>query len=329
MATVPTNLNSKVSVKLTTSSVNATTLKPEILNINDSLNYVPDTSVVNAVPIPTKFDFGKFISTFSIISNTVVSKIVRTTLDVINEDYNTNAQQSPIIQTSDEFVPFLEDTPIYIPANESSSSGSQEITNNDTTIPEEEPEILGSTNDLKLSIGGSYSEEQLIDENGFYAIPKGGTSAKAYESYQGVTRYANGAICQGTTYNGVTYDTRTEEETGLRYTVIDGEKYYCVATGGAYGKVGDLFEVTTDTGQTFKCIKGDEKSNGDSNSKNIIVDGKSVSVAHGFGDGNNCVIEMICDGKPYQKQVRNAGSYDALEQFSGNIESMRLIGSTQ
>lgn len=332
MAIVPTNLNSKINIKLSTSTVKAIPIKKEILNANNNINFITDNTVVNSMPVPTKFSFKEFLVKIPETTKTVASKVIETLFDVFNSE-ESGALRSHSVNTSEQLVERWPDNSLVDfekPIDNIEMLDDTQSINE--SIPEvvEEPEYLGeNTNDLKLSVGGSYSKEQLIDENGYYALPEGNTSAKAYENYRGVTKYANGAICQGTTYNGVTYDTRTEEDTGLRYTMIDGEKYYCVATGGAYGKVGDLFEVTTDTGQTFKCIKGDEKSNGDYNSKNINVDGKKVSVAHAFGNSNKCVIEMICDGKPYPQSVRNAGSYNALEQFSGNIESMRLIGSTQ
>ena len=188
----------------------------------------------------------------------------------------------------------------------------------------------GTVNNSKLNIGGSYTSSQIKNKDGYYAVPSGNTSPKAYESYAGITLKGSPerAISHGETYKGVKYDTHTDAATGMRYVNIGGERYYCVATGTAYGNVGDKLEITTSTGKTFKAIKTDTKRTNDSNSKNVIINGKTQSVAHGFGDGRNCVIEMVCDTSCAPSKVRNWGSYDALDQFSGSIVSMRNLGST-
>lgn len=321
MANVSPNLSANnVKLNIKKPVVSARPLKVNIINTGllDLNNTLP-MSAKNAIPS----SFDDFVTLIPQVTKAIYTIFVGSIFKDFVNDYNVNETNTNA--SNSYFADSVAKDAIFDRYNFETFRQNQFPQKSNS--PKEEVEE--NTNDLKLSYGQNYSSDQMVDENGYYAIPEGKTSAKGYEAYQGVTAYANGAICQGTTYNGVTYDTRTEEDTGLRYTMIDGEKYYCIAMGNAYGNIGDLFEITTDTGQTFKAIKGDAKSEENSNSCNILLDGKLTSAAHTFGSDNSCVVEMICDGNPYQSEVRNMGSYDVLEQFSGNIESIRIIGSTQ
>lgn len=344
MGTIPVNMKDNfVKLNNTPNNVNKKLVSVKLNNM-ENFDVIHDESIYNK-PNQSSTSSEVANSTSGVVGNIVTTELK----DVFSSTtilgiFETSSTQAKTISSS---IPIekIQDVNISQSNNntpEQKIEKSEPISQNNASIDSQNKEEIKElveekaptpsnqiNNDLKVSRGGSYDKGEIKNEDGYYAMLNANTRPKAYESSRGVTLYANGAICNGTSYNGVKYDTRTEEETGLRYTLIDGKKYYCVATGSAYGKIGDLLEVKTDTGQVFYAIKGDEKGKNDSNSVNISVNGKRESVGHTFGNNQTCVVEMICDGKPRQQIVRQAGSYDVLEQFSGNIISIQNLGSTQ
>ena len=90
------------------------------------------------------------------------------------------------------------------------------------------------------------------------------------------------------------------------------EGYYCIATGSAYGEVGDILLVTLDSGSKFYAIKSDEK-------KDIhTIDGKVDAT-------NSSVVEFIVDTDLLARSVKLSGSVSSLKEFSSKVVSIESI----
>lgn len=186
--------------------------------------------------------------------------------------------------------------------------------------------IFNNSNSQTSSNNSNNSGEQ-------YDIPEGATYAKQLEPITALSQkknadgsyyYKESAIAYGgTDSSGKTWNTQTEEGTGLRYVEEDGEKYYCAAMGTLYGQAGDKVKVTTDTGQTFNVIITDSKSVSDAST--VQVDGKTYSQYHYWDSEVKDLVEFNCDYSKVPSNVKNMGSYHVLEQFSGNIVSIEPI----
>lgn len=166
-------------------------------------------------------------------------------------------------------------------------------------------------------------------------IPSGETSWKGYSNYREVTDKSTPAyaIVNGKTspygkYEGTTYNTKTDEETGVRYVTFKGDdtKYYCAALGTYYGEEGDTFRVTTDEGNTFNVIMCDSKG-ADAESY-----GNGKTYYHDKGKHGKEVVEFYIDYysddvKVYRdgKYIGTTGNYGDCDQFSGNVISIEKL----
>lgn len=90
--------------------------------------------------------------------------------------------------------------------------------------------------------------------------------------------------------------------------ISDSEGFIAVALGSYYGNLGSRYRITTDTGQVFKVIKVDAKS--DSDTTNGCLDGHGGMVE--FIIASN----LVANAYP---QVSLSGNFNSLTQFSGNI----------
>lgn len=190
----------------------------------------------------------------------------------------------------------------------------------------EEPEVLDT------ATSDTTSSEPVVLEN--MDVPEGNTSFKSYTKY---TALAEGtpqsAVARGETmpygkYEGVTYNTQTDPETGVRYVSFEGDdtKYYCVAMGTYYGEVGDIFKVTTDEGNTYNVIMCDVKGS------DAVANASGETMYHDKGDNGYCVTEFYVDHyaddvKVYRdgEYIGTTGNYNDCSQFSGNIETIERL----
>jgi uncharacterized iron-regulated membrane protein len=139
---------------------------------------------------------------------------------------------------------------------------------------------------------------QYVDRGGIdRALPAGiDTSAKTYMDYR--------AINAGTQQK-LQNEAWTDDQ-GFRRLGDD----YMVALGTYYGVVGDRFEITLSYGKVFTAVKGDAKSNAD------------TDVLHMHKDGN--VIEFIVDAGAIEEKSKQRGDM-SYSGFSGKIKSIRGI----
>lgn len=97
--------------------------------------------------------------------------------------------------------------------------------------------------------------------------------------------------------------------------------YYIIALGTYYSDtVGDCFEITLDSGESFKAIVGDIKDDRHTDRYHRY---------HPMSDGRGDVVEFIVDAKKLPRKVKIWGSVSALEEFSGEIESIESIEYTE
>ena len=99
----------------------------------------------------------------------------------------------------------------------------------------------------------------------------------------------------------------TPDENGI----MKISNFYCAALGSAYGKVGDKFKITTDTGNIFYIIKADQKSD-----QHTIGDNKTSL------DGSK--VEFIVDKNNLNKEVKKTGNVSIINQFSGKIKNIEV-----
>lgn len=94
------------------------------------------------------------------------------------------------------------------------------------------------------------------------------------------------------------------------------DNYYCVAMGSYYTKtLGDLFRITTDTGNIFDVIITDFKADRHTNS------------THQYTKRNKCIVEFYVDMNYLDRTVARSGTISSLESFSGKIVSIEKLGN--
>lgn len=166
-------------------------------------------------------------------------------------------------------------------------------------------------------------EEEEPVENSKERLPEGPTNMFMGMSYRKITDKASDQYA-------LQQECITSKWSGIRvYHDDDGEYYYCVALGTAYGiDIGDTWKVTLRNGSEFNVILAEYKHD--------ITDPDP----NDFGDpcknydGEDCtnVIEFVFDEDYVPREVIRAGTFSQLEQFGGlhgdggNIVSMEYTG---
>lgn len=116
------------------------------------------------------------------------------------------------------------------------------------------------------------------------------------------------------------------DKRGLRYFYHNGNKYYCVAMGGAYGiDIGDTWNVTLECGTEFGIILSDFQhaiTDIDPNDfgERYTYDscGNVVDVLRNYdGEPVVHVLEFVVDIELIPKSVLRAGTISKLEEFGG------------
>ncbi len=116
------------------------------------------------------------------------------------------------------------------------------------------------------------------------------------------------------------------DERGLRFYSHNGQRYYCVAMGGAYGiDIGDIWDVTLECGESFGIILSDYQhpiTDVDPNDFGEIYErdiyGNVVGILRNYDEEPVChVLEFIVDMDSLHKSVKMAGTVSALKEFGG------------
>lgn len=133
------------------------------------------------------------------------------------------------------------------------------------------------------------------------------TSFKAYMDFTTITDT-----------NSRQYDIQQKaytDENGLRKV---GE-YYCVALGtGIAEGIGSKFEITLDSGNTFKAILADQKADIHTDESNRYVE---------MSEGRGNLVEFIVETEAMPDMVKVMGDVDHMTDgiFSGNIVSIKEL----
>lgn len=107
------------------------------------------------------------------------------------------------------------------------------------------------------------------------------------------------------------------DENGLRKK---GD-YYLIAVGTYYSDtIGDCFEITLDSGESFKAMVGDIK-------EDCYTDAKNMYYPRGNGSGE--VVEFIVDTKELPRNARQLGTISAIPEFSGSVTKVEKIEYTE
>lgn len=155
-----------------------------------------------------------------------------------------------------------------------------------------------------------YSDTVEVKTGKTMKLPKVSGACKTYAYYTAVTDKTSAAyaVLNSGTYKGVTYETYTDEETGIR--MVDG--CYCAALGTYYGtEKGTKYRITLKSGKTFKIILCDTKSNRHTDKK------------HQYAKKNKDIVEFYVDKDKIPEGIN--GNYNALDQFNGAIASIEEI----
>ena len=137
-------------------------------------------------------------------------------------------------------------------------------------------------------------EEARYSEVGVCMI---GSFKKTFMDYRAISPYS--------TQMAIINSSTVVNSDGL-LTTNDG--FIAVALGSTYGSLGSKYRITTDTGQVFKVIKVDEKSD--------------AHTINGCQDSSGAMVEFVIDipkVRASYPRVSVNGDFNYLYQFSGNI----------
>ena len=94
------------------------------------------------------------------------------------------------------------------------------------------------------------------------------------------------------------------------------DDYYCVAMGSYYTKtLGDLFKITTSTGNVFEVIITDFKSD------------RHTDVNHQYTLTNQCMVEFYVDYACFNPKAKRSGSISSIAGFEGKVVKVEYIGN--
>ena len=145
-----------------------------------------------------------------------------------------------------------------------------------------------------------YIALEIIDTMG---LPNIDRSKKTYMDYC--------CLSKNSKQGSIVYDTNAwTDETGLRRW----NEYYCVALGSYYGKVGDKFYIETDTGNKYKVIKADEKSD------------LHTDIFHQYTVNSRCMMECVVETAKLSSTVKSTGNANNIAKISGAIIKISKIG---
>lgn len=201
---------------------------------------------------------------------------------------------------------------------------SEELTREDYISFEEDINLIG--NSVKSEYGEAVQaeiEEEFITTLSKERLPDGDTNTYRCMDYRTITNHKS-------VQWALQEECFTDPETGIRYLLVDGHKYFCAAMGTAYGQtIGDAFHLTLQNGYEFDVIYGEfQKALSETPDPNFF----GHSDVNYDGEICTSLIEFIYDKDVAPLSVIIAGTMSKLEQFGGlygdggNIVAIRYLG---
>jgi len=194
-------------------------------------------------------------------------------------------------------------------------------TSADTTVPAENVESVDTsvpTDTATIDPGFSGTVEaasqNFSPNTREMNVPNVNSEFKAYMDYRTLTSKNSKQYAMQHSENCFT------DESGFRKIRDEnGEEYYMGALGSYYteGEVGKKYQITLDTGETFKFVAGDQKADIHTNATNQYRD---------TGTTTN-VVEFIVDDNQISSDCRRAGSMSGAHggQFEGNVVKIEML----
>ena len=137
------------------------------------------------------------------------------------------------------------------------------------------------------------------------------TGAKTYMDYRMTT------VVNSRQYQFIHNELKIDSKTGFLY---DKDGFIAVALGSYYGKIGDRFYFTLDTGIVLPLVKAEEKADIDTDSRGC------------YHTIDTSVIEFVIDSDyashyfwNYDNGLVLNGNYNNFSLFDGSIEKVELV----
>ena len=188
---------------------------------------------------------------------------------------------------------------IYIPEKDS-----EELKYNEKIIKKEKTSTTIKKEEVKQP--SNIIDKETIQTSKYniiktYDVPSG-HSFKSYTNYKLLSKSSPQGKLQQKAY--------TDSVTGIR--MVDG--YYCAALGTYYdGNIGDKFLVTLSSGNQFKMVLCDVKSD------------RHTDAKHQYTRANGCVIEFYVDYSVLSSSVKRMGNISYINGFEGDISLIQKI----
>ena len=164
-----------------------------------------------------------------------------------------------------------------------------------------------NSNDFDINDLYDYQKEYKSEEISLCSA----NDAKTYMDYRMTT------VVSSNQYQFLNYECTVDKKTGFLY---DEEGFIAVALGSYFGKIGDRFYFTLDSGIVLPLVKGEEKDDGDTDGTNCYhtIDGSVIEfvihdeyAADYFGaNGNGYVLN---------------GNYNNYPLFEGSIVKVERV----
>ena len=164
-----------------------------------------------------------------------------------------------------------------------------------------------NSNDFDINDLYDYQKEYKSEEISLCSA----NDAKTYMDYRMTT------VVSSNQYQFLNYECTVDKKTGFLY---DEEGFIAVALGSYFGKIGDRFYFTLDSGIVLPLVKGEEKDDGDTDGTNCYhtIDGSVIEfvihdeyAANYFGaNGNGYVLN---------------GNYNNYPLFEGSIVKVERV----
>ena len=164
-----------------------------------------------------------------------------------------------------------------------------------------------NSNDFDINDLYDYQKEYKSEEISLCSA----NDAKTYMDYRMTT------VVSSNQYQFLNYECTVDKKTGFLY---DEEGFIAVALGSYFGKIGDRFYFTLDSGVVLPLVKGEEKDDGDTDGTNCYhtIDGSVIEfvihdeyAADYFGaNGNGYVLN---------------GNYNNYPLFEGSIVKVERV----
>lgn len=176
-----------------------------------------------------------------------------------------------------------------------------------------EKEIIDKEKNKKIL---KKNKKQIIENSNNYIQKQKEATISAEED-----RYSNRGVCAFGTYKKTYMDYRAININSTQRHIIDNQTsvrddgllvtedgFIGVALGSTYGALGTRYRITTDTGQVFKVIKVEAKSDN--------------HTTNGCQDGSGAIVEFVIDQDKARESYSSAmyhGDFNHIAEFNGSI----------